>query len=94
MLVYNVVHRRVKTISDRHYRALFGQAPQPQEPQKVDGAAFGAMAEGRKREVERLKEAISGGKAGYSLYQEVEEELTFLCLYANKSAKSYLGRGT
>ncbi len=229
MLVYNVVHRRVKTISDRHYRALFGQAPQPQEPQKVDGADFRAMAdlwlflnqevsksdlyreiygagphtkpdlrifngrirtvqsslvrimrkkfsdagldgqlldrwldeldklppdgrvayrrikpvlrsiqeivgvhptailkqsveryetgmlksvsrnifnramtlkhqaekalaEGRKREVARLKEAISGRKAGYSLYLDVAEELTFLCRYAKKSAKTYLGR--
>ena len=229
MLVYNVVHKRVKTISDRHYRALFGQAPQPQEPQKVDGADFRAMAglwlflnkevsksdlyreifgagphakpdlrifnghirtvqsslvrimrkkfsdagldgqlldrwldemdtmppggrvayhrirpvlhfirdavgvhpttilnqsveryengmlksvsrnifdramdlkhrtekalaDGGERKIEKLKEDISGGKAGYSLYQEVEEELTFLCCYAKKSAKSYLGR--
>lgn len=229
MLVYNVVHRRVKTLSDRHYRALFGHAPQPQELQKVDGTDFRAMAglwlflnqevsksdlyreiygvgprskpdlrifnghirtvesnlvrimrkkfsdagldgqlldrwldeldklppdgrvayrrikpvlrsiqeilgvhptailkqsveryetgmlksvsrdifnramtlkhqaekalaEGRKREVERLKEAISGRKAGYSLYLDVAEELTFLCRYAKKSAKTYLGR--
>ena len=53
-----------------------------------------ALAEGRKREVERLKEAISGGKAGYSLYLDVAEELTFLCRYAKKSAKNYLGRST
>ena len=229
MQVYNIVNGRVKSISDRHYRVLFGQAPPPREPKKVDGSAFRAMvdlwlflndditrsdlsryfygdehpkkpdlrifsgqvrtvapsleqamrkkfsdagvdgplldrwldeldtmppggrvayhrirpvlhfirdalgvhptailnqsveryetgmlksvsrdifnrvmalkhrtekalAEGGKRKIEKLKEDISGGKAGYLLYQEVEEELTFLCRYAKKSAKSYLGR--
>ena len=228
--VYNIVHGRVKTISDRHYRMLFGQAPPPREPEKIDGTAFRALvdlwlflngditksdlrrdfygnahpkkpdlrifsghtrtveprlerimrkkfsdvgihgqqldrwldelerlpldnripyhrikpvlrfiqealgihptsilnqsveryetgmlksvsrkifnramtlkhktekarAAGRKREIEKLKEDLSGGKAGYSLYLEVEEELTFLRKFAKKSAKSYLGRG-
>ena len=230
MLVYNIVHGRVKSISDRHYRALFGEAPLPRVPKKVDGAAFRAMSalwlflnddvtkadlyrefygeghpkkpdprifngqirtvefrlerimrkkfsdagvdgqqldrwideletlphddrvpygrirpvllflqdqlgvhptsilkqpvdryetgmlkrvsrniydtaiilqqktektlkEGGQREIEELKEFISGGKAGYTLYLEVEEELLFLLRYAKKSAKSYLGRG-
>lgn len=43
MQVYNIVHGRVKTISDRHYRMLFGEAPPPREPEKVDGTAFRAM---------------------------------------------------
>lgn len=230
LLVYNVVHRRVKSISDRYYRVLFGQVPPPRKPEKVDGAAFRAMVElwlflnddvtksnlygdfygekgpkkidhrifngqtrtvefrlerimrkkfsdagiegqqlerwiaeletlprgdrvpygrirpilrylqeklevhpsfllkqpvdryetgmlkrvsrntyekavalkrkaekvfekGGNREIEKLKEEISGGKAGYTLYLNVREELQFLCRYAKKSAKSYLGRG-
>jgi hypothetical protein len=229
MQVYNIVHGRARSISDRHYRMLFGEAPPPREPEKVDGTVFRAMvdlwlflngditksdlsrdfygeehpkkpdlrifsghtrtveprlerimrkkfsdagiygqqldrwldelemlspdhrvpyprikpvlhfiqetlgvhptsilnqsveryetgmlksvsrdifnramalkhktekalAAGRKSEIEKLKEGISGGKAGYLLYLEVEEELTFLCRYAKKSAKSYLGR--
>lgn len=51
-----------------------------------------ALAEGRKREIEKLKEDVFGGRSGYSLYLEIEEELTFLRRYAKKSAKSYLGR--
>ena len=27
MLIYNVMHRRVKSISDQNYRILFGEAP-------------------------------------------------------------------
>ena len=231
MQVYNIVHGRVRSISDRHYRLLFGQAPPPRTPKKVDGTAFRAMVDlwlflnedttrsdlsrdfyrgkhpkkpdlrifsgqirmvpprlehmmrkkfsdagvdgqqldrwldelamlppggrvpyrrikpvlhfirdalgvhptsilsqsveryetgmlksvsrnifnravtlkhktekalttGRKRDIERLKEAISGGKGGYTRYLEVEEELTFLRRYAKKSAKSYLGRSS
>lgn len=230
MLVYNIVHGRVKSISDRHYRLLFKQVPPHQEPKKVDGAAFRALVElwlflnheatksglyreffgedhakkpdyrifngqtgtveyrleramlekfaaaglasdqldqwldemetlhqddrvpfsrirptliflqdelgvhptsilnqsvnryetgllkhvsreiydrakrlkqkaekvlatGRQREIERLKEYISGGKAGYTLYLDIKEELEFLRRYAKKSAKGYLGRG-
>ncbi len=230
MQVYNIVHGRVKTISDRHYRLLFGEAPPPREPEKIDGTAFRALvglwlflngnitksdlhrdlygskhtkkpdlrifnghtrtveprlerimlkkfsdagirgqqldrwleelerlppdnrvpyhrikpilcfiqealgihptsilnqsveryetgmlksvsrevfdravklkrktekarAAGRKHEIEKLKEDLSGGKAGYSLYLDVEEELSFLSRFAKKSAKRYLGRG-
>ncbi len=45
MQVYNIVHGRVKSISDRHYRMLFGQAPPPRNPKRVDGAAFRAMVD-------------------------------------------------
>ena len=229
MQVYNIVHGRAKSISERHYRMLFGEAPPPREPEKVDGTTFRALvelwlflneditksdlsrdfdgeehpqkpdlrifngqirtvaprlerimrkkfsdagvdeqlldrwldeldmlppggrvayrrirpvlhfirdalgvhptailnqsveryetgmlktvsrdifnwamtlkhraekalADGRKREIEKLKEDVFGGRSGYSLYLEVEEELTFLRRYAKKSAKSYLGR--
>jgi hypothetical protein len=40
LLIYNVVHGRVKTLSDRHYRLLFEAAPPPQRPHKVDGEKF------------------------------------------------------
>ena len=44
MLVYNVVHRRVKSVSDRHYRTLFGEPPPHRPPEKVDGGLFRRMA--------------------------------------------------
>lgn len=44
MLVYNVVHGRVKSISDRHYRMLFGEPPPHRHLQKVDGSLFRQMA--------------------------------------------------
>ena len=43
MLIYNIVHRRVRSISDRHYRILFGEAPPIKEPKKVDGSVFRSM---------------------------------------------------
>ncbi len=230
MLIYNIINRRVKSISDHHYRLLFGEAPPAREPKKMDGAMFRdmvnlwlllndgvtksdlyrefhgkehpkkvdyriftghiktvaprlerlmrkkfwdaglddqtlaqwinelaemhhddripyprirpilvflhrhlgvhpthilkqsfgryesgmlksvprsvydaattlkkktekALATGRRRDVEKIKEAIHGGKSDYTLYVEVEEELNFLRTYAKKSAKKYLGRG-
>jgi hypothetical protein len=60
---------------------------------KIKKKTENALAAGRKREIERLKEDLSGGKTGYSLYLDIEEELTFLRKYAKKSAKGYLGRG-
>lgn len=229
-LIYNVTHRRVKTISDQNYRILFGETPPPREARKVDGSVFRVMVElwlflndgmtksdlyrefygknhpkkvdyrifsgqiktveaglermmrkkfsevgidqqtlaqwmdelaqtrhddripygqirpilvflqkelgvhpnrilhqfsdryesgslksvsrtiydtavklkkktakvletGSRLEIEKLKEDICGGKPGYTLYAEVEEELHFLRKYAKKSAKAYLGRG-
>jgi hypothetical protein len=230
MLVYNIVHGRVKTISDRHYRMLFSEVPPHRVPKKIDGAAFRAMVDlwlylndgasksdlyrefygdghakrpdyriftgqthsvdyrlerimrekfsaagigdslldqwidewealghedrvpyrrvrpaliyireklgvhptsllnqsvnryetgmlkrisrdvydqvmrlkheteaalgkGRPRDLEKLKETITGGKEGYTLYLDVREELQFLHQYARKSPKRYLGRG-
>ena len=40
MLIYNIVNRRVKSISARHYRIIFGEEPPLQEPKKVDGTFF------------------------------------------------------
>ena len=45
MLIYNLRHRRVKTISERHYRILFGEAPPARQARKVDGSVFRAMVE-------------------------------------------------
>jgi hypothetical protein len=44
ILVYNVVRGRVKSISDRHYRKLFGQPPPHRRLAKVDGGQFRRMA--------------------------------------------------
>jgi hypothetical protein len=44
-LVYNVAHRRVKSITERHYRILFGEPPPVREPKKVDGFVFRTMVE-------------------------------------------------
>jgi hypothetical protein len=45
MLVYNIVHGRVKSISNRNYRTLFDRPPPPRAPLKVDGASFRAMVD-------------------------------------------------
>ncbi len=42
-LVYNIVHGRVKSISEPHYRAIFGPAAPLREPKRVGGATFRAM---------------------------------------------------
>ncbi|HSO20051.1 MAG TPA: hypothetical protein VLT88_11355 [Desulfosarcina sp.] len=51
--------------------------------------ALGANDAGQ---IERLKESISGGKTGYTLYLDIREELRFLRMYTKNSARSYLGR--
>lgn len=43
MIVYNVVHGRVKSLSDRHYRKLFGEPPPHRQLKKVDGIQFRRM---------------------------------------------------
>jgi len=43
LLVYNIVHGRVKTVSDRHFQLLFGEHPPAREPRRVDGGTFRAM---------------------------------------------------
>lgn len=43
LLVYNVVHGRVKSVSDRHYRMLFGRPALYHQPKKVDGGYFRRM---------------------------------------------------
>ncbi len=43
LMVYNLVHGRVRSISARNYLKLFGEAPPKQEPRKVDGSFFRSM---------------------------------------------------
>lgn len=45
LLIYNVAHRRVKSISEQDYRILFGEAPPAQQTKKVYGSEFIAMVE-------------------------------------------------
>jgi hypothetical protein len=43
LLIYNVVHKRVRSLSTRNYRILFGESPPPQKPARTDGARFREM---------------------------------------------------
>ncbi len=43
--VYNIVHGRLASLSNRHYLALFGRPAPRQVPLKVDGTTFRAMAD-------------------------------------------------
>ena len=40
MQIYNIVHRRVRSVSHRTYLQLFGKSPPVTEPLNVDGALF------------------------------------------------------
>jgi len=42
--IYNIVSRRVRSVSNRTYLKLFGQPPPAQDPLKVDGALFRTLA--------------------------------------------------
>ena len=43
LLVYNIVHGRVRSMSAHDYRKLFREAPPQQKPRKVDGTFFRQM---------------------------------------------------
>lgn len=45
MQIYNIVHRRVRSVSNRHYLKLFGKPAPPQNPSKVDGTLFRALVD-------------------------------------------------
>ncbi|MEE4114043.1 MAG: hypothetical protein V2I40_14585 [Desulfobacteraceae bacterium] len=45
LLIYNIVHRRVMSVSYRHFMTLYGRPAPQQAALKVDGAPFRAMAE-------------------------------------------------
>jgi hypothetical protein len=45
LLLYNIAHRRVKSLSTRHYRIIFGKDPPTQTEEKTDGAYFRQLVE-------------------------------------------------
>lgn len=45
MLIYNIVNKRVSSLSERHYRILFEAAPPAREPKKIDGSLFRRMVD-------------------------------------------------
>jgi hypothetical protein len=45
LLLYNLAHRRVKSVSARHYRIIFGQDPPTQTQEKIDGTYFRQLVE-------------------------------------------------
>lgn len=51
-----------------------------------------AIRTGSKYEIERIREEIYGGKVGFTLFSEIEEELNFLKKYGREGIKKYLGR--
>lgn len=63
LLIYNIVRRRVRSVSPRHYTMLFGNPAPAQVPLKVDGRAFRAMAE--------LWLFINDGSTRAELYREL-----------------------
>lgn len=63
LLVYNIVHRRVKTISARHYRILFGEAPSREGVKKIDGTFF--------RKMVALWSYLQGSQGKNKIYREL-----------------------
>jgi hypothetical protein len=43
LLIYNIVHKRVQSLSTRNFRVIFGESPPPQKQPKIDGAHFREM---------------------------------------------------
>ena len=62
LLVYNIVHGRVRSISALNYRKLFQEDPPHQEPGKVDGTLF--------RKMVRLWLFLNDGATQAGLYRE------------------------
>jgi hypothetical protein len=52
-----------------------------------------ALRQGSRQAIERIRESVVGGKAGYTPYADIRDELLFLRRYARQSAKQFLGRG-
>jgi hypothetical protein len=44
------------------------------------------------RQLDNLRESVSGGRSGYTLFSEIEADLLFLSRHAGKGVKRYLGR--
>ena len=62
LLVYNIVHGRVRSMSAHDYRKLFREAPPLQKPRKVDGTFF--------RKMVRLWLYLNDGATQADLYRE------------------------
>jgi hypothetical protein len=72
----------LKRISRRTYERAVGLKRQVEK----------ALAANQPLSLEKIRDAVVGGKKGYTLYSEVQEELNFLRRFAKKGAKRYLGR--
>lgn len=61
--------------------------------QRLRGQTECVLRNGRNpRQLDKLRESVSGGRSGYTLFSEIETDLLFLCRHANKGVKRYLGR--
>ena len=63
MLIYNIVNRRVKSLSARHYRAIFGEDPPTQTQKKTAGTYF--------RQMVKLWLFLNDGITKSDLYREL-----------------------
>ncbi len=75
---------QLKSVSKRAYLAAL----------ELKAKTLKAIESGQRSEIDKVREAIYGEKAGYTLYSEIAEELHFLRKNGGKKPKSYLGRGT
>jgi hypothetical protein len=62
-LVYNLICGRIRSLSYKNYRILFGEEPPPQDPKRVDGEYFRGMV--------RLWLFLNDGISQADLYREL-----------------------
>lgn len=73
---------KLKSISRKRYDSLV----------ELKERTAKAVAAGSRLEMERIREEVYGGREGYILFSEVEEEIDFLRKHARKGPKRYLNR--
>ena len=62
LLVYNLAHGRIKSVSAKDYKTIFGEEPPYQETQRVDGKYFRGMV--------RLWFFLNGDATQKDIYRE------------------------
>jgi hypothetical protein len=60
--------------------------------QALKNSAEKALQDAGSQHLETIRESIVGGRIGYTLFSEIEEDLFFLIRQTGKGAKRYLGR--
>ena len=60
--------------------------------QALEQSTKKALRQTGQQNIDRIRELFLGGKNGYTLFSEIEEELLFLSRHSRKGVKYYLGR--